>query len=485
MNIFDQAPEFIDLDNRKNRGQHPLTGESLTNRFDVQLPKWLIENDTVLDLGSCLGAAGHYALTNGATHYTGVEIQQSYATNSAMALGKYWPTEKFDIVQQGIEEFLDQTIASGTQYDHVLVCGVLYAFINIISILEKVAAVSRKSIIIETLWVPPNPQKYGIISIRPNMHINYAEEDKAFSGTGSTCNINALDLILQSQYFYRTEDRLIPKIIEKTMDPYSDTVIDFSGAVQPVTRYIVRYYRTQAKSRTILDSIKQQDREVLEEFRTSMPVVNSGVNKAWKFDEQVAARFQTEAEQHIPDYHRVIDMCVDVAKRLLKPDAPIVDFGSALGYTVDKFINAGFTNVTGVDNSESMISQSLHKECTVLSDRLPTTIYKLIVVNWTLHFILDKIDYLTDFYNKLDAGGMLILSEKTVQSLTVKNMYYDFKRANGVTDEYITTKEKSLNKIMQSMPVEWYVEQLANVGFVRIEIINAHNGFVTFLCKKL
>ena len=484
-NIFHTSPEFIDWDNRKNRGQHPLTAESLINRFDVQIPRWLVENDTVLDLGSCLGSAGHYALSNGATHYTGVEIQQTYATNSNTALSKYWPQEKFKIVQQGIEEFLDQTIASGTQYDHVLVCGVLYAFVNIISILEKVAAVSRKSIIIETLWVPPHNLKHGIISIRPNMHINYAESNKAFNGIGSTCNINALDLILQSQYFHRNEDRLIPKIIESTPDPYSDVVIDASGAKQPLTRYIVRYYRKGTKQFTILDSIKQQDQSVLEEFRDSMPLVKSGLDKSWKFDESVAARFQTEAEQHIPDYHRVIDMCVDIATKRLRPTSAIVDFGSALGYTLDKFINAGFTNVTGVDNSESMINQSLHRDCVTLADRLPESTYQLILANWTLHFVLDKAGYLKDFYNKLNPGGILILSEKTVQSAAVKDMYYDFKRSNGVTEEYIKEKEKSLNRIMQSMPLPWYVEQLTKTGFFRIEVINARYGFVTFLCKKI
>jgi SAM-dependent methyltransferase len=235
-----------------------------------------------------------------------------------------------------------------------------------------------------------------------------------------------------------------------------------------------------------MDSIKQQDQSVLEEFRDSMPLVKSGLDNSWKFDESVAARFQTEAEQHIPDYHRVIDICLDIAtKRLRSQDAAIVDFGSALGYTINKFINAGFTNVTGVDNSESMINQSLHRDRVILADRLPESTYRLILANWTLHFVLDKAGYLKDFYNKLGPGGILILSEKTVQSAAVKDMYYDFKRSNGVTEEYIQQKEKSLNKIMHSMPFPWYVEQLEKTGFFRVEVLNARYGFVTFLCKKI
>jgi hypothetical protein len=33
----------------------------------------------------------------------------------------------------------------------------------------------------------------------------------------------------------------------------------------------------------------------------------------WQFDHQLALRFQKEAETNIPDYERVIDMCLDIA----------------------------------------------------------------------------------------------------------------------------------------------------------------------------
>ena len=34
----------------------------------------------------------------------------------------------------------------------------------------------------------------------------------------------------------------------------------------------------------------------------------------WKFDESVAERFQHEAQSHIPDYDRVIDLCLNYAE---------------------------------------------------------------------------------------------------------------------------------------------------------------------------
>jgi trans-aconitate methyltransferase len=177
-------------------------------------------------------------------------------------------------------------------------------------------------------------------------------------------------------------------------------------------------------------------------------------------------------------------MCVDIAKARMKSDYSIIDVGSALGYTVDKLVQAGFTNVMGVDSSEAMIEQSAHKDRIILSDRLPDTTYNMVIINWTLHFVVDKIAYLTDVFNKLRPGSILVLSEKTAQSGHMQDIYYDFKRSKGVSEEYITKKERALVGVMHTMPAEWYLEQLKEIGFQRVEILNARCGFVTYLCKN-
>ena len=206
------------------------------------------------------------------------------------------------------------------------------------------------------------------------------------------------------------------------------------------------------------------------------------MNESWIFDEAVATRFQHEAESHIPSYNIVINKSVDFAKKTLQPNDLIIDVGSALGFTINKFKAAGFKNVIGVDNSTAMIAKSLYSDTIVHSSTLPANKYKLVLINWTLHFILDKQEYLRSVYNSLD-NGYLILTDKMTQSDKVKEMYYDFKRNNGVADEYIYQKEDSLKTIMHCKSVEWYTSQLTNIGF-DIEIIHADLGFVTFLCYK-
>ena len=482
MNIFNSAPEFIEWDNRKDREINRVTAESTYNRLSIQLPKWLVKDATVLDLGSCLGAAGHMALTNGASHYTGVEIQDKYVADSTLILSKYWNVTQFTIIQQNLEDFLDNCIAKNIKFDVVVASGVLYAFLNIITILEKISMVSNNTVLIDTIFVY-HPNR-GMILIREDIGMVYAEGPKTFTGIGSSCNIIALDIIMKTKGFYRTEDPLIPPAILNSHDGYSDILEQVPGAPKGPSRYAARYYKKSNPTTKLIDSVLNNDMTQVRDFYTVPNVVESVKDKTWTFDTAVAERFQHEAITNIPDYSRVIELCLEFSKQNLKTTDAIIDIGSALGYTVDQFVQYGFDNIIGLDSSEAMVAKSLHPKKIVLGDTIPNQLFKLILINWTLHFIADKHTYLQDLYNKLEHDGYLIVSDKTTQTPEVKSLYYDFKRANGVTQEYINEKEKKLSGYMHTMPISWYITQLEKIGFSHIEIINAKHGFVTFLCKK-
>jgi SAM-dependent methyltransferase len=204
----------------------------------------------------------------------------------------------------------------------------------------------------------------------------------------------------------------------------------------------------------------------------------------WEFDKSVAERFQHEAYAHIPDYKRVIDMCLEYVDDNYTKESKIIDVGSALGYTMHTFIQAGYSNISGVDSSKDMIDRSLYPTKIKHSSELPKTTYDVVLMNWTLHFINDKTNYLRNVYDNLSTSGSLILTDKTSQSPMMKRRYYDFKRKNGVSEEYITEKENMLKNYMNTMPIDWYINTLSSVGFSGIEILNAQYGFVTFVCLK-
>lgn len=486
MNIFESAAEFIDWDNRRDRLVNTVTAESTYNRLSVQLPDWVVAGNTVLDLGSCLGAAGHMALSNGATHYTGVEVQEKYVNDSRTIFSKYWPADKFNIVQENLVIFLDNCIANNIKFDCVVAAGVLYTFLDVVSILHKIAAVASKSILIDTMFVKDSPAGRGVIIIRDDVNMVYAEGPNTFTGIGASCSPLALSIILKTNGFYQVGDIITPPATVASHDGYSDIISKPGDTVGPVgpARYAVRYCRKTEKVRSLLDIVLDNRPEDAKEFFQNPIVVESAANRIWKFDDSVASRFQHEALTNIPDYTRVVDMCLDIAQDNLNRNDAIIDVGSALGYTVDKFLNAGFTNVSGLDSSESMVNQSLHKERIILDDQFPQQPFKMIIMNWTLHFVVDKLTYIKNMYDNLESGGYLIISDKTDQTAEVKKKYYDFKRANGVSQTYIEEKEKKLAGYMYTVPTSWYNTTFAEVGFSSIEVINAQYGFVTFMCKK-
>jgi len=470
MNPFDLATDFIDYDNRRLRTHHQTTKLSLFNKLKVQLPEWLIKDKTVLDLGSCLGAAGYYAIKTGAKEYIGVEAQTHYVDLSNNLLSKYCPQDSYKIIQQEVEDFLDEQIANGVKYDVVLAAGVIYCFLDIVNILKKITMVSKDVVVIDTINWPASidSPEFGETIIKRQENMVYADDDLGppFEGVASRISFHALNIVMSTFAFTTNEGIILPEpMTDCDNDAYRDPW-EFENGTSAPARYIVRYNRVKEKP------------ALLKEF--FVPVAKT---EQWVFDNSVAERFQHEAETNIPSYHLVIDKCLLFANKYLQKTDKVIDVGSALGYTISKFINAGFTNVMGVDNSTAMIDKSMHKQLVLCDDKLPKYKYKLVMMNWTLHFVTDKKSYLTDIYNQLEDNGYLILSDKCLQSDMVKDMYYDFKRSHGVSEEYIKQKEQNLIGVMKSVPTEWYLEALRNIGF-RVEVIHADLGFVTFLCAK-
>jgi tRNA (cmo5U34)-methyltransferase len=205
----------------------------------------------------------------------------------------------------------------------------------------------------------------------------------------------------------------------------------------------------------------------------------------WKFDENVAMTFGEHAAKHIPDYHKVIGLSVDILDHFCKKDSLIADIGCAVGLTLDQLRDRGFTNLVGVDSSEDMLKFCDPAHRLIHSEVLPVDIkYDAILMNWTLHFISDKIGYLRDVHNGLVDNGVFILTEKVSLSEVSQKFYYDYKRSQGVSEEEIIKKQQSLQGVMHINKLQWYLSELENLGFRDIEVINAHWAFATIFCRK-
>jgi len=204
----------------------------------------------------------------------------------------------------------------------------------------------------------------------------------------------------------------------------------------------------------------------------------------WQFDTNVASSFDSHARQHIPNYDTVIDKSLDVCE-LYGKSAKIIDVGCAIGETLIRLHNRGFTNLHGVDNSQSMLDKCPHLIASLTcSETLPEGLYDVIIINWTLHFIKDKKQYLQNVFDMLNPNGVVIISDKTSLDPLATGMYHDFKRSKGVSEEVIKQKQESIKNVMFIDDIEYYFSILKFTGFSKVHIIDSYWCFTTFVCIK-
>lgn len=210
--------------------------------------------------------------------------------------------------------------------------------------------------------------------------------------------------------------------------------------------------------------------------------------KPWQFDSEVSNYFDSHVRQHIPDYERVIDLSVSICKKSLSTADAIVDVGSATGYTIKLLHQAGFYNLLGIDSSQDMLNKCQHLSMAkwICSDKFVQDLgpYHAVLCNWTLHFVENKTQYLQDIFTSLNPGGLLILSEKTSNHGIELDLYHEFKRCQGVTEQEIQEKALRLQNVMFIDSADWYLTSLRKLGFQEVGIVNAAPCFTTFLCRK-
>lgn len=479
--FFEQFNQFVQSDNRKDRQWVPSTAESLTRKHETIAPAWLVKDASILDLGSCIGATGHWCLAQGARHYVGVEAQKEYVDISRELLANEWPADRFEIVCQDIESFLAN---SPEQFDCVFACGVIYAFLDTYGLLKMIAVRSRKAIIIDTAYPSVMSQPGDShIEIFNDQYINRSEGVQHYSGLGSRPTPVALERMMSNLGWNNTEGLLYPQQLTSTAthDAYHARIIRPEGLQNPA-RYLVRFTPSKQFVKTASEALLTDDHTRLHQL--PVPLHTHPKISPWTFDDDVARRFQIEADTHIPDYRRVIDLSVDMVSRLYDQSARIVDVGSALGFTVDRFLSEGYDHVQGLEISTSMRNHSLHQERILLADRLPQERYHAILINWTLHFMTDRVDYLQDVHDRLLPGGLLILTDKMTQSLETKQAYHAWKRSNGVSQDTIRQKEQRLKGVLETKPLVWYLDSLESLGFQQIEVVNSRFCFNTLICRR-
>lgn len=485
-NIFLKYPEFIDQDVRINRYKnnefdlgYNINFELQFIRHNLSLPGYLVKDKTILDLGCCVGATGAWALHHGAKHYTGVDLQSKFCKLAKNNLSKYFNQESWDIQEKSFDEFFS---SSNQKFDIVIAWGVLYHSIDYTRTLEIFSKFSNDRIIIES-YSPKifqsliNHTQIDVNILKNIPYVEYPvtklktfmvhEEGKSLRTDAVLLSTNAVEYLL-NLYGFNIESNLTDDIQKLLPIDYKD-------------RFVLTFRRNskQQESLSFETAYKNKSKQEFVEFTK---------NNQWEFNSTVAENFFNHATKHIPDYQRVIKKSIDVCRQLIKDPAEdrIIDVGCATGETIKQLYSANFHNLVGVDSSQEMLAKvaDLPIAFWIHSSQFPEGNFHGVLCNWTLHFIREKLDYIKSMYNSIVSGGFLILTDKTKNSGVDLELYHEFKREQGVSEEEIIAKANSLKDVMFIDSPEWYLDTLRQVGFKEVSIINSAPCFTTFLALK-
>lgn len=179
--VFKKYPHFISTDPRINRKTigYMVSSEFMQIRHECLFESINLEGKTILDLGSCVGATGAWALENGAKFYCGVEYHRDLAEISKKNLSSF-DTNRWQVINQPVEELL-KTITQ--TYDIVVVSGILYAFFEPIPILQSIAKCGN-TIIIESVH-PYNHNKPDVLTDQQMSTLRLSPEWLKFMETES------------------------------------------------------------------------------------------------------------------------------------------------------------------------------------------------------------------------------------------------------------------------------------------------------------
>lgn len=208
----------------------------------------------------------------------------------------------------------------------------------------------------------------------------------------------------------------------------------------------------------------------------------------FSFDENVVACFPDMIRRSVPGYGQILGMFGLIAQRHLRHGGHVYDLGCSLGaagLALAGALPADAFRYTGVDLSPAMVErarQTFAAECPdhalqVDEADIRTLDYApsgMIILNFTLQFLPpeDRDALLAKLYAALEPGGVLILSEKTVDLDERDNAwrverYHDFKRANGYSDLEISQKRNALENVLVPDTLEAHHARLKRAGFTR------------------
>jgi len=229
------------------------------------------------------------------------------------------------------------------------------------------------------------------------------------------------------------------------------------------------------------------------------------VNEDFVFTEKVVEVFDDMLDRSIPFYEEVIQASTSLLAGLLKDGDTVYDLGCATGTTLLEFVRSlpgKDLHFFGVDNSQPMLDKaqlkaevySKKESITFINQDITTLKTKnsgAFILNYTLQFIRPMLrqNFIGQIHENLRPGGVLILSEKTInhdRQLNRKyiDIYHKFKRDKGYSELEIAKKREALENVLIPFSIDENKTIMKKAGFRRVETFFQWFNFTSFIAVK-
>lgn len=219
----------------------------------------------------------------------------------------------------------------------------------------------------------------------------------------------------------------------------------------------------------------------------------------WSFDEEeVVNEFDTHVRQSVPLYNTFHEMVKNISRYAIQSDSKVVDVGCSTGHLLkdlQETNNKSNVEFIGLDTSTQMIEfcnrNSKARFINTNAIDFDFTNSSFVTSVLCLQFCTKEHRKLIveSIYKGLKEDGMFIIVEKIKSQIVdihdmYNDLYYDFKRQQGLTDKEIIDKNVSLRGIMKPMTMEENLTLLKEVGFKKTDIFFKYNNFVGIMAIK-
>lgn len=228
----------------------------------------------------------------------------------------------------------------------------------------------------------------------------------------------------------------------------------------------------------------------------------SAIEGGWEFSTEVAKSFDTHVRKSIPLYEEFQRMTVDMSEWFLKDGGTVYDIGSSTGETISrlqkKHTSKKGVRFIGIDSSEMMVKEARKKISGnnaefLFQDVLNTKFDEadLVISLFTLQFLnlSERLQVMKDVYRCLHVGGAFIMAEKVISDegrfdeLWLE-LYWDFKRRQGLTDEQILHKARSIRGVLRPATLSENIRMLRMTGFDSVDVFLKWYNFAGILAIK-